>query len=118
MATAKKASSSGSPKGLVASKTTASPPARKAAKRTLVEPTAGDKRYVRRDENGRFDEVDDVSRSLAQDVRTPAKTKAKPGQGDTGDRAPARSAGAKATAAKKTPAKKAAARKAPAKKAS
>lgn len=57
-----------------------------AAKRELIEPHKGDKRYVRRDEAGRFREVDDVSRSLAQDVRRDAKTVAKPGQGDRGDR--------------------------------
>jgi hypothetical protein len=43
------------------------------------------KRYVRRDDKGRFDEVDDVGRSLAQDVRKHAKTIVKPGQGDRGD---------------------------------
>ena len=30
------------------------------ARRELIEPHQGDKRYVRRDEKGRFDEVDDV----------------------------------------------------------
>ena len=39
---------------------------RKAAKRELISPR-GDKPYVRRDERGRFDESNDVSRSLAQD---------------------------------------------------
>jgi hypothetical protein len=57
-----------------------------AARRELIEPHKGDKRYVRRDEKGRFDEVDDVGRSLAQDVRRKAKTIAKAGQGDKGDR--------------------------------
>ncbi len=56
------------------------------AKRELVEPNPGDKRYVRRDDNGRFDESDDVSRSLAQDVRRDAKHDAPKGQGDRGDR--------------------------------
>jgi hypothetical protein len=55
-------------------------------KRELIEPHEGDKRYVRRDENGRFEESDDVSRSLSQDQKRQAKTKAKPGQGDKGDR--------------------------------
>ncbi|GAP66331.1 hypothetical protein MBSD_n1638 [Mizugakiibacter sediminis] len=55
-------------------------------KRELIEPHKGDKRYVRRDEQGRFVESDDVSRSLSQDVRQHAKTVAKPGQGDSGDR--------------------------------
>lgn len=58
-----------------------------ARKRELIEPNPGDKRYVRRDENGRFtsDQVD-VGRSLAADRRQHAKTKAKPGHGDKGDR--------------------------------
>jgi hypothetical protein len=55
-------------------------------KRELIEPHKGDKRYVRRDEKGRFDEVVDVGKSLAADRRTKAKTSAKPGQGDKGDR--------------------------------
>jgi hypothetical protein len=55
-------------------------------KRELIEPHAGDKRYVRRDEQGRFQESDDVGRSLAQDVRRDANTKVKPGQVDKGDR--------------------------------
>jgi hypothetical protein len=55
------------------------------SKRELIEPHDGDKRYVRRDENGRFGESDDVGRSLTQDRRTPAKTVAKKGQGDRGD---------------------------------
>lgn len=57
-----------------------------ARKRELIEPNEGDKRYVRRDEKGRFttDQVD-VGRSLAADRRQHAKTKAKSGQGDKGD---------------------------------
>ena len=58
-----------------------------AAKRELIEPTPGDKRYIRRDDQGRIDETVDVGKSLAQDVRKQAKTVAKPGQGDKGDRA-------------------------------
>jgi hypothetical protein len=46
----------------------------------------GDKRYIRRDAAGRIKESDDVSRSLSQDRRRKAKTVAKPGQGDRGDR--------------------------------
>jgi hypothetical protein len=44
-------------------------------------------RYVRRDEQGRFtgDQVG-VGRSLTADRRQRAKTTAKPGQGDKGDR--------------------------------
>ncbi len=57
-----------------------------AAKRELIEPTPGDKRYVRRDGEGKFKEVDDVGRSLSADRKRKAKTVAKPGQGDRGDR--------------------------------
>lgn len=56
-----------------------------AAKRELISPK-GDKRYIRRDSKGRIKERDDVGRSLAADRRTKAKTIAKPGQGDKGDR--------------------------------
>lgn len=56
----------------------------KAAKRELID-TGRDKRYVRRDEKGRFDEVDEQDRSLRQDVKRHAKTKVKAGQGDKGD---------------------------------
>ena len=55
-------------------------------KRELIEPHKGDKRYVRCDAKGRFTESDDVGRSLSQDRRRKAKTEAKPGQGDKGDR--------------------------------
>ena len=54
-------------------------------KRELIEPN-GDKRYVRRDNKGRFSESDDQSRSLSQDRRRNASTKSKPGNGDKGDR--------------------------------
>ncbi|MEG3157104.1 hypothetical protein ACKVMH_04235 [Lysobacter zhanggongensis] len=56
------------------------------SKRELIEPNKGDKRYVRRDEEGRFSESDDVSRSLSQDVRKEAKHETRAGQGDRGDR--------------------------------
>ena len=55
-------------------------------RRELIEPHKGDKRYVRRDGLGRFKEVDDVSRSLSQDVRKKAKASTTSGQGDRGDR--------------------------------
>ena len=55
-------------------------------KRELIEPNPGDKRYVRRDENGQFSESDDVSRSLSQDVRRKAKSGTTSGQGDRVDR--------------------------------
>ncbi|ALJ08378.1 MULTISPECIES: hypothetical protein [unclassified Brevundimonas] len=56
------------------------------SKRELIEPTPGDKRYVRRDSEGRFDEQVDVGKSSAQDQKRQAKTASKPGQGDKGDR--------------------------------
>ena len=52
--------------------------------RELID-TGTDKRYVRRDDKGRFDESDDTGRSLAQDVKKHAKTTVKSGQGDRGD---------------------------------
>ncbi len=55
------------------------------SKRELID-TGTDKRYVRRDEEGRFTESDDVGRSLAQDGRQRAEADAGPGQGDKGDR--------------------------------
>lgn len=56
------------------------------SKRELIEPNPGDKRYARRDDEGRFTEQADVGKSLAQDQRRQANTEAKPGQGDRGDR--------------------------------
>ena len=58
-----------------------------ARKRELIE-TGKDKRYVRRNPKGQFDDVVDVGRSLAQDVKHDAKTKVPSGQGDRGDRQP------------------------------
>jgi len=58
---------------------------KKSNPRELVD-TGTDKRFVRRDENGRFEESDDVGRSLSRDVKQDAKTKAKKGHGDRGDR--------------------------------
>jgi hypothetical protein len=54
------------------------------SKRELID-TGTDKRYVRRDDEGQFKETDDVGKSLAQDVRQHAKSKAPSGQGDRGD---------------------------------
>jgi hypothetical protein len=54
--------------------------------RELVEPNPDDKRYVRRDEDGQFKEVEDVGRSSAQDQRRDAEAESTPGQGDLGDR--------------------------------
>ena len=53
-------------------------------KRTLVAPK-GDKRYVKRDASGKFNESDDQGKSLSQDVKKRAKNTAKPGYGDKGD---------------------------------
>jgi len=60
---------------------------RMATKRETIKPNPGDKRYIRRDERGRFtSEQDDVGRSLSQDRRRDAKHTTKKGQGDRGDR--------------------------------
>jgi hypothetical protein len=55
------------------------------AKRELID-TGTDKRYVRRRKNGTFKESDDMGRSLGADRRRKAKTVAKAGEGDKGDR--------------------------------
>ncbi len=62
--------------------------------RELIQPHAGDKRYIRR-KKGRFTtSQDEVGRSLAADRRRRAKKTAKKGEGDRGDqkRASARKA--------------------------
>ena len=61
------------------------PAKRSSSKRELID-TGTDKRYVRRDKEGRFKESDDVSKSLSRDIKQRAKTTSKPGQGDRGDR--------------------------------
>lgn len=58
-----------------------------ASKRELID-TGTDKRYVRRNAKGEFNEVDDVGRSLSQDRRRKAKKTVKAGQGDKGDQKP------------------------------
>lgn len=55
------------------------------SKRELID-TGADKRFVRRDAKGRFQESADVGKSLAADGRQKAKTTVKSGQGDRGDR--------------------------------
>ena len=55
---------------------------KRAAKRTLIG-TGTDKRYVRRGVKSRFNESDDVGKSLAADRRKKAKAKAKRGQPET-----------------------------------
>lgn len=57
-----------------------------ARKRELIEPHAGDKRYVRRSGSGQFSkEQVDVGKSLKADKRSHAKTIVPKGQGDKGD---------------------------------
>lgn len=57
-----------------------------AAKRELID-TGTNKLYVRRNAHGTsFKEVEDVGRSLTADRRRKAKTVAKRGQGEKGDR--------------------------------
>ena len=53
--------------------------------RELID-TGTDKRFVRRDDKGRFHESDDVGRSLAQDQKRDSPNKPKRGEGDKGDR--------------------------------
>ncbi len=61
------------------------PASRNPGKRELIKPK-GDARYVRRDRKGQFSDSDDVGKSHAADRRVKAKTVAKPGYGDRGDR--------------------------------
>jgi hypothetical protein len=58
---------------------------RTTSRRELIAPK-GSKRYVRRDASGEFRKAVTVSRSLAADRRSKAKTAIKNGQGDRGDR--------------------------------
>ena len=67
------------------SKGTSGKSRRTSSKRELIN-TGSDKRFVRRGAGGQFKESDDVGRSLSADRRQHARTKAKPGQGDKGDR--------------------------------
>jgi len=53
--------------------------------RELID-TGTDKRYVRRDEDGKFKESDDVGLSSAQDQKRDAEGTSKKGEGDRGDR--------------------------------
>ena len=48
--------------------------------------TGNDERYVRRDEQGQFEEVEDVGRASAQDQKRDAENTTRSGQGDRGDR--------------------------------
>jgi hypothetical protein len=57
-------------------------------RRERIDPGRGGKRYVRRDKQGQFKEVEAVGRSNAQDRKRRAKTASTPGYGDKGDRTP------------------------------
>lgn len=96
---------------------------RATGKRELLEPRAGDKRYVRRAAGGEFTESqDDVGRSLARDVKQRARTKVAAGRGDEGDqqrsrrKAAAKKSSARKSSARKSSAKRPTARKATARK--
>jgi hypothetical protein len=80
------------------------------ARREVIAPR-GDKRYVRRDAKGRIVESDDMGRSLSKDRRRKASKASSKGQGDRGDRAPARKTAARKTTARKATARKATSRK-------
>ena len=58
---------------------------KRASGRSELIDTGRTKMYGRRDEQGRFREMDDMSRSLSTDARKNAKTKASRGQADRGD---------------------------------
>ena len=54
------------------------------SERELID-TGTDKRYVRRDDEGKFKESDDQGRSLGQDVKQHSETEKPRNQGDKGD---------------------------------
>jgi hypothetical protein len=57
-----------------------------ARKREMIEPIQGDKRFARRDAEGKFTEdQSDVGRSLSADRRSKSKTVVPKGMGDRGD---------------------------------
>jgi hypothetical protein len=56
------------------------------SKREMIQPKAGDKRYIRRDDQGRIRSSEQVGRSLSQDRQRAAKSDTTKGQGDRGDR--------------------------------
>jgi hypothetical protein len=59
--------------------------AKRSSKRELID-TGRNKMYAKRRADGTFKEMDDVGRSLSADRRRTAKTVAKSGHGDQGDR--------------------------------
>ena len=60
-------------------------PKRASGRRELID-TGRNKMYGRRNETGRFTEMDDVGRSLASDRKREAIRRAPRGHGDRGDR--------------------------------
>ena len=58
---------------------------RRTAKRRELLTPRGNRRFVRRDSAGKFDESDDAGRSLSIDRPRKAKKTARKGQGDRGD---------------------------------
>lgn len=54
-------------------------------KREEIEPNPGDKRYIRRNDEGEIETSVDLNRSLSQDDRHNAQQTSEPGQGDHGD---------------------------------
>lgn len=60
-------------------------PKRASGRRELID-TGRNKMYGRRDEQGRFTEMDDLGRSLSGDRKRQAIRRAPRGQGDRGDR--------------------------------
>ncbi|MVN75796.1 hypothetical protein GO988_05600 [Hymenobacter sp. HMF4947] len=55
------------------------------SKREEIEPNPGDKRYIRRDKEGKITTSVDLNDSLSRDDQHNAKKTSKPGQGDHGD---------------------------------
>jgi hypothetical protein len=58
---------------------------RSSSRRELID-TGRNKMFAKRDVQGRFREMDDVSRSLSADRRRASKTAVMSGHGDRGDR--------------------------------
>lgn len=55
------------------------------SERELVKPHPGDKRYQRRDEDGKFSDSDDQSKSLSHDSQRHARNDKPRNEGDRGD---------------------------------
>jgi hypothetical protein len=73
------------PKKKAGTTKSAAPRKKAASRREVIEPHAGDKRYVRREPDGKLGKTVDVGKSLSADQRTTAKKKVPKGQGDRGD---------------------------------